>query len=132
MKILPFARHHNPLLIRNRSRILTIHKGRIFWKKLLQNREIVFQNGVKRMQAAAYNDARTVFNLCMGHHYSKVVARQITFNSNSCTEQVTSPENATSCFAVRVQNPEPSLLEGKSPASGEIFKHKIQLYKAIS
>ena len=66
--------------------------------------------------------------LCMGQHYSKAVARQITFNSNSCTEKVTSPENAISCFAVRVQIPEPSLLEGKSPASGGIFKHKIQLY----
>ena len=29
----PFALHYNPLLIRNRSRILTIHKDRIFWKK---------------------------------------------------------------------------------------------------
>jgi hypothetical protein len=28
-----FVRHYNPLLIRNRSRILTIHKDRIFWKK---------------------------------------------------------------------------------------------------
>ena len=41
-------------------------------------------------------------------------------------------ENAISCITVRVQIPMPSLLEGKSPASGEIFKHKIQLYKAIS
>ena len=78
--------------------------------------------------------ARARYSICvsMGHHYSMAVARKITFNSNSCTEQVTSPENAISCFAVRVQIPEPSLLEGKSPASGEIFKHKIQLYKAIS
>ena len=57
---IPFARHYNPLLIRNRSRILTIHKDRIFWKNLLENKEMVFQNGVKSIQAAAYNGARTV------------------------------------------------------------------------
>ena len=33
---------------------------RIFWKKLLENKELVFKNGVKNIQAAAYNGARTV------------------------------------------------------------------------
>ena len=42
-----------------------IHKDRIFWKKLLKNKEIVFENGVKNIQAAAYNanGACTVFIL---------------------------------------------------------------------
>ena len=29
-------------------------------KKLLKNKEMVFENGVKNIQAAAYNGARTV------------------------------------------------------------------------
>ena len=37
---LPYARHHKPLLIRNK--------------------EMVFENGVKNIQAAAYNGARMV------------------------------------------------------------------------
>jgi hypothetical protein len=36
LKELPYARHHNPLLIRNRSWILTIHKARILRKKTLK------------------------------------------------------------------------------------------------
>jgi hypothetical protein len=168
MKSQLFVRHYNPLLIRNRSRILTIHKDRIFFKNLLEKKEMVFQNGVKSIQAAAYNGARMVLYLefgsadevcsidlglkicrcktlwvcapaapvlthslylCMGQQNSKAVARQITFNS---TEKVSSRENAISCFVVRVQIPKPSLSEGKSPASGEISKHKIQRCKAIS
>ena len=31
-----------------------------FWKNLLKNKEMVFENGVKNIQAAAYNGARTV------------------------------------------------------------------------
>ena len=37
-----------------------IIKDRIFLKNLLKNKEIVFENGVKDIQAAAYNGARTV------------------------------------------------------------------------
>ena len=59
---LPYARHHKPLLIRSRSWIQAIHKDRIFWKNLLKNKEMVFGNGVKNIQAAAYNGARTVFS----------------------------------------------------------------------
>ena len=33
---LPYGRHYNPLMIRNRSWILTIHKARILRKKLLK------------------------------------------------------------------------------------------------
>ena len=56
---IPFARHYNPLLIRNRSRILTIHKDMEFFeKKLLKNKE---QNGVKSIQAAVYNGAHGSF-----------------------------------------------------------------------
>ena len=34
---LPYARHYNPLLIRNCSWILTIHKARILWKNSVKN-----------------------------------------------------------------------------------------------
>ena len=56
---IPYARHHNPLLITNRSWILTIHKDRIFWENLLENKEMVFKNGVKNIQTAGYNWTRT-------------------------------------------------------------------------
>ena len=42
-----YARHHNPLLITNRSWILTIHKGRIFWKNLLEKTFLTFKKWVK-------------------------------------------------------------------------------------
>ena len=66
---LPYARHHNPLLIRNRSWILTIHKDRILWKNLLENKEMDFKNGVKNIPAAGYNGARTVdyIHQCLVH-----------------------------------------------------------------
>ena len=51
---IPYARHHNC------SWILTIQKDWIFWKKLLENKEMVFKNGVKNIQAAAYNGTRMV------------------------------------------------------------------------
>ena len=35
--VVTYTRHHNPLLITNRSQILTIHKGRIFEKTSLKN-----------------------------------------------------------------------------------------------
>ena len=37
-----------------------MHKDRILRKTLLKNKEIVFGNVVKNIQAAAYNGARTV------------------------------------------------------------------------
>ena len=49
----------NPLLITNRS---WIHKGRIFWKKLLQKMFLTFKKWVKNIQTAGYNFARTVYN----------------------------------------------------------------------
>ena len=39
--------YRNPLLITNCSWILTIYKDRIFGKKLLENKELNFKNGVK-------------------------------------------------------------------------------------
>ena len=51
----------------SRSWIQAIHKDRIFWKKLLKNKEMVFGNGVKNIQAAAYNGARTVCANCESH-----------------------------------------------------------------
>ena len=40
--------HHNPLLIINCS---PIYKDRIFWKKILENKEMVFKHGVINTQA---------------------------------------------------------------------------------
>ena len=54
--------HHNLLLITNRSEILTINKDRIFWKNFLENKEMVFKNGAKNIQAAGYNGPRAVVN----------------------------------------------------------------------
>ena len=56
-----YVRHYNPLLIINRSWTLTIHNEKNFWKSLLENKEMGFKNGVKNIQAAGYNGARTVF-----------------------------------------------------------------------
>jgi len=56
----PYARHHNPLLIRNRSGILTIHKGRIFGKNFLEKTFLTFEKWVKSIQTAGYNGANTV------------------------------------------------------------------------
>ena len=47
----------------SRSWLQAIHKDRIFLKTLLKNKEMVFENGVKNIQAAAYNGARTVDEL---------------------------------------------------------------------
>ena len=33
---------------------------RIFWKNLLENKEMVFKNGVKNIQTAGYNGAPTI------------------------------------------------------------------------
>ena len=60
MMEIPYARHHKPLLITSRSWIQAIHKDRIFCKNLLKNKEMVFENGVKNIQAAAYDGARTL------------------------------------------------------------------------
>ena len=57
---LPYARYYNLLLVTNRSWILTINKDKVFIKNLLENKEMVFKNGLGNIQAAAYNGARTV------------------------------------------------------------------------
>ena len=61
---IPYARHHNPRLIRNHSWILTIHKARILRKKLLEKTFLDFKKWVKTIQTAGYNDARTVLMCC--------------------------------------------------------------------
>ena len=60
---IPYARHHNPLLIRNRSWILAIHKDRRFWKNLLENKEMVFKKWVKNIQTPGYNGVNTIVNV---------------------------------------------------------------------
>ena len=46
--------------MKNNNWILAIHKDRIFWKNFLENKEMVFINGVKNIQVGAYNGERTV------------------------------------------------------------------------
>ena len=62
-----YARHHNLLLVRNRSWILTIYKDKIFQKTLLENKEMVFKKWVKSIQTAGYNGARTVLSKCQSY-----------------------------------------------------------------
>ena len=59
----PYSRHHNPLLITNSSWILTIHKGRIFWKKLLEKTFLTFKKWVKNIQTPGYNGVRLVVRM---------------------------------------------------------------------
>ena len=54
---IPYARHYNPLLIWNRSWILTV---KILRKKLFKKIFLAFKNGVKSIQTSGYNDTRTV------------------------------------------------------------------------
>ena len=61
---LPYARHHNPLLSRDRSWILTIHKDRVFWKTSPWKNVFDLQKvGLK--QTAGYNGV--IFNLATLH-----------------------------------------------------------------
>ena len=57
---IPYACHYNPLLMRNRSWIQTIHKARILIKKPLEKTFLDFKKWVKSIQTAGYNGARTV------------------------------------------------------------------------
>ena len=57
---IPYARHYNPLLIRNRSWILTIHKTRILRKKPLEKSFLDFKKWVKSIQTAVYTAERFV------------------------------------------------------------------------
>ena len=66
-------KHNNKCRMRaiiTRSWILAIHKVRIFLRNVLKNKEIVFKNVVKNIQAAAYNGKRTVSYLL---EWSKVL-----------------------------------------------------------
>ena len=58
-----YARHHYQLLILNRSGILAVHKVRILQKKILKQMFLALENGVKSIQTAGFNGARTVFKL---------------------------------------------------------------------
>ena len=49
---IPYARHYNPLLIRNRSWILTIRKARILRKKPHEKTFLDFKKWVKSIQTA--------------------------------------------------------------------------------
>ena len=53
--------HHIPLLIRNCSWILTVHKDIIFWKRLPWKQRNGLRKCVKNLQTVVYNGARTIF-----------------------------------------------------------------------
>ena len=57
---IPYARHYNPLLIRNRSWIVTIHKARILKNKPLEKMFLDFKKWIESKQTAGYNGVRTV------------------------------------------------------------------------
>ena len=57
---LPYARHHNQLLFRNHSWILTILKSRILRKKPLEKTFLDFKKWVKSIQTVGYNGPHTV------------------------------------------------------------------------
>ena len=56
----PYERHYNPLLIRNRSWILTIHEARILRKKPLEKTCLDFKKWVKSIQTGGCNGQRMV------------------------------------------------------------------------
>ena len=105
-----YARHHNPLLIRNRSWILTIHKGRIFWKNLLEKTFFTFKKWVKSIQTASYNGARTVCIFWPPYLVHGVFERSLSLTN--CTRQkyrqnallcngLMPPVDAALCFSFR-------------------------------
>jgi hypothetical protein len=57
-----YAPHYNPLLIRNRSWILTIHKAIILQKKLIEKSFLTFKKWVEKIQTVGYNGPRTVIS----------------------------------------------------------------------
>ena len=59
----PYARHYNPLLIRNRSWILTIHKAGILRKNPLEKTFVDFKKWVKSIETVGYNVVRTVLQV---------------------------------------------------------------------
>ena len=100
---LPYARHHNSLLFTNHSWILTIQKDiilLILWKKLLENKEMIFKNYV---QAVGCNGAHrriwymiffsSVANVCT-HKSRKYRIWKIQTNSNATLERL-SPNYAS-------------------------------------
>ena len=69
LEVALYRRHHNPLFITNHSWILTIHKDRIFWKKLLEKTFLTFKKWVKNIQTVGYNGARTVIQFIFSLRY---------------------------------------------------------------
>ena len=66
---------------------------RIFFKNLLKNKEIVFENGVKNIQAAAYNGARTVdknvlLDLLQRHTCHKLAKQAQSFQSTILSREI--------------------------------------------
>ena len=73
-----------------RSWILTIHKDRIFQKKLLENKEMVLKKWVKSIQTAGYNGACTIYTCFLS--YSALGASENCTNRLFCWTQSYSVE----------------------------------------
>ena len=58
-----YARHYNPLLIRNHSWLLTMRKTRILRKKSPKKRFLDFKKWLKSIKTMCYNGPHTVSNL---------------------------------------------------------------------
>ena len=59
---IPFVHNYNPLLIRNRSKILTIHKARILRKRPLEKTFLDLKKWVKSTQTVGCNGVRKVYS----------------------------------------------------------------------
>ena len=57
--------------------VLTIHKDRIVWKNLLENKEMVFKNEVKNIQTMGYNGARMVDSEELRTNISEHISRHL-------------------------------------------------------
>ena len=89
LKQIPYTGHHNPLLIRNRSWKLTIHKPRLFWKKLPWKQ----RNGVQKWGKNKYEDRNWVSGRLLAIArvwWSMGIVKKERTNSNStvCWEQI--------------------------------------------
>ena len=57
--LITYVYHHNLFWITSNFWVLTINKDRIFWKNLLENKEMDFKKYIFNIQAAGYNGTRT-------------------------------------------------------------------------
>ena len=82
----PYARHYNRLVIRNRSWILTIHKARILRKKPLEKSFLDLKKWVKSIQTEGYNGRRTVLKVQKIEGLYRIIWYLLKWNDNKPTK----------------------------------------------